>query len=242
MDEKDNILRLNKFIAHCGICNRKQAVDLIKKGEIRVNDSVELHPFYELKPEDKVYYKNKWLTIEEKKVYLLLNKPANIPFSSAEDAKKPTVYELLKKKTDAALKPILPMLDDSCGLMVLTNDSELISRLSEPTSKVKIVYELFLDKPLSEDDWTYFSDKTQNSVNHVSIAGISNISTDNQTILGLETIRTTDKDVKSLFENKGYSILKTDITSLGGLNKKDLKRGWSRFLTEKEVIFLKYFN
>lgn len=242
MDEKDNILRLNKFIAHCGICNRKQAVDLIKKGEIRVNDSVELHPFYELKPEDKVYYKNKWLTIEEKKVYLLLNKPANIPFSSAEDAKKPTVYELLKKKTDAALKPILPMLDDSCGLMVLTNDSELISRLSEPTSKVKIVYELFLDKPLSEDDWTYFSDKAQNSVNHVSIAGISNISTDNQTILGLETIRTTDKDVKSLFENKGYSILKTDITSLGGLNKKDLKRGWSRFLTEKEVIFLKYFN
>lgn len=242
MDEKDNILRLNKFIAHCGICNRKQAVDLIKKGEIRVNDSVELHPFYELKPEDKVYYKNKWLTIEEKKVYLLLNKPANIPFSSAEDAKKPTVYELLKKKTDAALKPILPMLDDSCGLMVLTNDSELISRLSEPTSKVKIVYELFLDKPLSEDDWTYFSDKAQNSVNHVSIAGISNISTDNQTILGLETIRTTDKDVKSLFENKGYSIIKTDITSLGGLNKKDLKRGWSRFLTEKEVIFLKYFN
>ncbi|MBP9197155.1 MAG: hypothetical protein KBF35_05775, partial [Saprospiraceae bacterium] len=97
MSNHESVIRLNKYIAHCGVCNRKQAVELVKKGEILVNDKVETNPFLELNENDRVVYKGKLLVIEEKKVYMLLNKPKDTQYTDIEGVKKPSVATLVKK-------------------------------------------------------------------------------------------------------------------------------------------------
>lgn len=242
MEKEDSILRLNKYIAHAGLCNRKEAVALIKKGEITVNGVVISEPFYEVKDQDVIAYKAKVLKKIEKLVYLLVNKAKNTPIASSVKNTKPSVEDLIKKNVETTLYPAGHFHDESSGLMLMTNDIELIEKLSLKTNKVKAVFELETDKEVTEEDLIYFGKLSKNKDNQPRILGIDQPDADHKNRLGLEMIGGQITDIKEIFAAKGYKLNKIDCTFYGGLTKKDLKRGWSRMLIEKEIIFLKHFN
>jgi len=240
MSNHESVIRLNKYIAHCGVCNRKQAVELVKKGEILVNDKVETNPFLELNENDRVVYKGKLLVIEEKKVYILLNKPKDTQYTDIEGVKKPSVATLVKKTTEVKVFAANPLEESSAGLVVLTNDIEVIAKLSEVDRKMKSVYELQMDKVITEEE--LLSLKSQYCDSIPMITGINSIQDREFPTVGIEILKGTDTSIKSALKDKGYDVTRADRTFFMGLTKKDLKRGWSRHLTEKEVIFLKYFS
>jgi len=240
MSNHENVIRLNKYIAHCGVCNRKEAVELVKKGEILVNDKVETNPFLELMENDRVVYKGKLLVIEEKKVYILLNKPKYTPYTDIVGVKKPSVATLVKKTTEAQVFAANPLEESTSGLLVLTNDKEVIAKLSEIDRKMKSVYELQLDKVITEEELITLKDEYCDKI--PMFTGINVIENREFPTVGVEILNGTDKSIKSVLKEKGYDVTRADRTFFMGLTKKDLKRGWSRHLTEKEVIFLKYFS
>jgi 23S rRNA pseudouridine2605 synthase len=240
MDNQEGVIRLNKYIAHCGVCNRKKAVELVKSGEIMVNGKVETNPFLEMKESDEVAYKGKILVIEEKKVYILMNKPRDTPYNNIEGLKKPSIETLVKKSTVIKVFPAHPLEESTSGLVVLTNDQEVISKLAEPDRRIKSVFECQLDKEIQED--VLQSLRSEYKEKNPLITGIKIIPDREIPTLGIEILRGTDTSMKNVLLEKGFDVVKADRTFFMGLTKKDLKRGWSRPLTEKEVIFLKYFN
>ncbi|MFZ1748662.1 MAG: S4 domain-containing protein [Saprospiraceae bacterium] len=243
MNESTAIMRLNKFVAHCGICTRKQAVDIIKKGWVSVNDTVVLDPFYEVQVSDQVKHKEKIICIEEEKFYFLMNKPKNIPiFTPKEDENQVSATSLLIKKTPVPLFPLLPMDDRTCGLMVFTNDQVLISKLSLPNRMIKSIFEVILSRPVEEEDVTRLQIISKDDAYGLNITGMHFADPEDKTKIGVELLHGYDSDLIRLFTDFGIEVIKCDRTFLTGLTKKDLKRGWSRPLTEKEVIFLKHFN
>ncbi|MBK8669120.1 MAG: rRNA pseudouridine synthase [Saprospiraceae bacterium] len=242
MDSEEEVLRLNKYLAHCGVATRKQAADIIKKGEVSVNDVVELNPFYVLKKEDKVTYKGKVLQKQIKNIYLLLNKPKNCDLWPSEDRHKLSVMDLIKKNTNLPLMPAFPVADSTCGLIVLTNDTELIQKLTHSGKSVKNVFEIVLDKPITQEDLKAFNSAGGLGDSTIKITGANYVNDGDHTCIGMEVWKGTDDDIVKILNSMGYHVKKIDRSFFGGLTKKDLKRGWSRHLTEKEVIFLKYFN
>ncbi len=239
---EDNILRLNKFVAHCGIANRRKAMEIIKAGDIRVNDTAELNPFYELKAEDKVTYKGKILEIEEKKVYILLNKPKNMPIKHQGEHTKPDVMELMKKKTEVKVTAIDSLTEMSAGLLILTNDKEAIEKFKGGNRKVKKVYQVSLNKNITDEDLTKIRSGIDIDGTVFSVLGINHVQDLGVDAIGIEVMKGSDEDIIRVFATLGYEVIKLDRTFYAGMTKKDLKRGWSRFLTEKEVIFLKHFG
>lgn len=234
------IVRLNKYIAHCGICTRKEAVDVIRKGFVAVNGEVELNPFRELLPEDTVTYKGKSVEPKKQFVYILLNKPHKVPFQSALDSEEMvTVRKLLLRLSQESLVPALPTMDTTAGLAVMTNDPGLVARLSDPEHRIKSVYQVQLNKPMEESD----VEKLRLTMGKNScLTGIDFPEPSDRTVLGAELICNTDQWLTSCFVELGYEVNRLDRTFVGGLTKKDLKRGWCRLLTEKEIVFLRYFH
>ncbi|HMR89649.1 MAG TPA: pseudouridine synthase [Saprospiraceae bacterium] len=239
---EDNILRLNKFVAHCGVTNRRKAMEIIKAGEISINNVVELNPFYELKPEDIVTYKGKYLEIAEKKVYLLLNKPKNMPFKHEVASSKPDIAALMKKKVDVSVTPIDALSENSAGLVILTNDKELIEKFKAGERKIKKVFQVSLDKKISEEDLLKIRAGIELNGKLFAVQGVNHVQDLGENEVGIEVMSGTDEDIVQLFATLNYEVQKLDRTFYGGMTKKDLKRGWSRFLTDKEVIFLKHFG
>lgn len=242
-DPQKKGLRLNKFIAYCGIATRSDATAMIKKGEIMVNGTINRTPFYVLTQEDVVTYHGKTLELKQTFVYLLINKPRNTPIFKSADYTKPCVVDFVKKHTSANLLPAFPMTSLCGGLLIMTNDQQLIDRLSNPENKVKSIYHVSLDKKLTEEDCAFFKNEA-NLLHHfprVNQIYFDDTVGENADMV-VETSTGKDEALCSLIETKSYKVLKIDRNSFGNLTKKDLKRGWSRPLTEKEVIFLKYFN
>ena len=239
---EDNVLRLNKFIAHCGVANRRKAMEIIKAGDISINGVPELNPFYELQPDDKVGYKGKILEIAEKMVYLLLNKPKNMPVTHDKEAFKPDIDALMKKKTDIKVAPIDGLSESSAGLLILTNDRELIEKFKDGNRKVKKVFQVSLDKKISDDDLAKIREGIEINGKVFPVLGVNHVQDLGENEVGVEVMTGTDTDIYQLFTTLNYEVLKLDRTFYAGMTKKDLKRGWSRFLNEKEVIFLKHFG
>jgi 23S rRNA pseudouridine2605 synthase len=239
MTESNQILRLNKFVAKSGVCNRKEAVALIKKGSISVNGAILLEPFYEVKPTDVIVYKGKILVQEQNYLYLLLNKPKDVGAEENKLQNKPSISDLIKKLTDQPLSQLFPIEDTSAGLTILSNDTELIRKLNDKPKKSKIVFEIELDKPMDDEQLTAMSRADQSS--GLIITGVARITNKEGNHYGIELAMGTDTNIKQLLSELGFDVLKIDRTFMNGLTKKDLKRGWSRLLTPQEVIFLKYF-
>lgn len=242
METEMAILRLNKFIAHTGLCNRKEAVDIIKKGEITVNGQVLTEPFYAVQPDDVVCYKGNILAIKEKMEYFLINKAKNTPITSSTVSNKPSVSDLIKKNSKALLTPAGHFSDESSGLMLMTNDVDMISKLKNPGNRVKSVFDIETDRDVSQDDIQYFENIVKDQNHNPRILGVDFPDHDNKKRVGVSMIGGSISDISSVFDKINHHIMKVDCTFFGGLTKKDLKRGWSRALTEQEVIFLKHFS
>lgn len=240
-DKGDEKLWLNKFMARSGICSRRKAVELIKAGEVLVNDIVVTNPAYEVLPTDVVKFKGKSLKMEEKKVYVLLNKPKNMVTTMSDELGRPTVMDIVGKRVTERVFPVGRLDRNTTGLLLLTNDGNLAEKLSHPSYKVKKIYHVVLDKPLSQAHLDQIRNGITLDDGPVRVDGIDYVTGKEQNEIGVEIHVGRNRIVRRIFEYFDYHVERLDRVYYAGLTKKDLKRGWCRYLTEKEIIMLRHF-
>ena len=234
--------RLNKYIAHAGVCSRRKAADLVKAGKIKVNGIVEKNPAIEVTDEDKIEYDGKVLKAVTEMVYLLINKPKGVVTTMSDEAGRKTIWDVVKDKVSTRVFPVGRLDMYTTGLLLLTNDGDLTLRLSHPRHQVKKIYQVKLDRALEAKDKLAIEKGLELEDGLAEVDGISYIKGEDKSNVGVEIHMGKNRIVRRLFEHFDYSVEKLDRVYYAGLTKKDLPRGWSRFLTDKEVIMLKHFS
>lgn len=232
-------LRLNKFIANSGICSRREADVLIQHGEIQVNGEVIKELGYKVNKTDKVIYKGKNIN-PEKPVYLLLNKPKDFITTTEDPMDRKTVMHLISNACEERVFPVGRLDRNTTGLLLFTNDGELAAKLSHPSNNVKKIYQVTLNRPLTSNDEKEILEGITLEDGPAKVDDMQVLSKD-RTILGLEIHLGRNRIVRRIFAHFNYEVEALDRVIFAGLDKKDLPRGKYRFLTEKEVIQLKYF-
>lgn len=242
-DEKDTI-RLNLFLSKAGVASRNQSANLIKAGKISVNGEIIKIPYYEVKPDDVVTHNGKVVRIQKKYTYIVINKSAKTPIHAkeiGEDAtRKPSVTDLIKRWTEEELTPLGRPNDTVSGLVVLTDDTELHDKFEKDDHNIKSVYEVSSADSFSDDDLNILNEIPEKLT--FRLLSINRPHPDKPSIIGVETLGGTFQDIVDYFKMKAFTISHIDCTFIAGITKKDLKRGWSRHLAEKEVVFLKHFS
>ncbi|WP_192822535.1 pseudouridine synthase [Rufibacter sp. LB8] len=231
--------RLNRYIANAGICSRREADELIAAGEIKVNGEVVTEMGYRVGPNDTVTYGRKKLN-REKTVYVLLNKPKDFITTTEDPEGRKTVMDLIKNASKERMFPVGRLDRNTTGLLLFTNDGELAQKLTHPSNKISKIYQVELDKPITQDDVKKIQEGLmledgKAEVDEVALLGDSN------KFLGVEIHIGRNRIVRRIFEHLGYDVVTLDRVQYAGLTKKDLPRGNWRFLSEKEVVRLKYF-
>ncbi|MBD8488417.1 rRNA pseudouridine synthase [Echinicola sp. CAU 1574] len=233
-------IRLNKYIANSGICSRRDADKLIEKGEIKVNGEVITELGHRVSLTDKVVYKGKTIN-PEKPVYVLLNKPKDFITTTDDPMNRKTVMHLVQSACDERIFPVGRLDRNTTGLLLFTNDGELASKLSHPSEKIKKIYQVTLDKPIGKSEVEAILEGLTLEDGLVEVDDLQVLSKD-RTILGIEIHVGKNRIVRRIFAHLGFEVVALDRVTYAGLTKKDLSRGQWRFLTEKEVINLKYFK
>ncbi|WP_291780178.1 pseudouridine synthase [Cecembia sp.] len=232
-------IRLNKYISNSGICSRREADNLIQKGFVKINGQVITEMGYKVKPGDKVSYKDKLIN-PEKPVYLLLNKPKDFITTTDDPMERKTVMNLIANACEERVFPVGRLDRNTTGLLLFTNDGELAAKISHPSNNIKKIYQVTLDKAITLGDEKLISEGLELEDGLAKVDDIQVLSKD-RTILGLEIHLGRNRIVRRIFAHLGYEVIALDRVMYAGLDKKDLSRGNYRFLTEKEVIRLKYF-
>lgn len=235
-------MRLNKFIAHSGICSRRKAADLVKGGKIKVNGVQELNPSYDVLETDEVIYQGKTLSPEKKLVYILMNKPKNVVTTTSDEKARKTVLDIVQKKVSERIYPVGRLDKNTTGLLLLTNDGDLAKKLSHPSHNVKKRYHVFLDKPVPVEHMDLIKKglELEDGLAIIDRADYIPETTPDQVSVDLHIGK--NRIVRRIFESLGYEVLKLDRVYYAGLTKKNLPRGWFRPLTKKEIIMLKHFS
>ena len=234
--------RLNKYVAHCGVASRRKASALIQAGEIAVNGQVVRSPGHRLDPDqDVVTYKGAVLTPEEKKVYLLLNKPRDVITTSSDERGRRTVLDLIKN-VDLRIYPVGRLDRDTTGLLLLTNDGDLAKKLSHPRYRVRKIYHVLLDKAVTKKDLQAIASGLELEDGQAIVDKVSHVRSAARNEVGIEIHMGKNRIVRRIFEHLGYQVVRLDRVYYAGLTKKDLPRGRYRNLTEREVIMLKHFS
>ncbi len=231
-------IRLNRFIANAGVCSRREADNLIKQGKITVNGEVVKDMGVKVLRSDKVEFEGKPL-IPEKKVYILLNKPKNTVTTSRDPQGRRTVIDLVKDATKERVYPVGRLDRNTTGVLMFTNDGDMAKKLAHPSSEIKKIYHVFLDKPLAEADFEAISKGLELEDGLIKPDQLSYPEEDDKTQVGIEIHSGKNRIVRRIFEHKGYKVEKLDRVFFAGLTKKGLQRGYWRLLTEKEINFLK---
>lgn len=235
--EKDEI-RLNKYIANSGACSRRDADIYIQSGNVKVNNIVVTEMGYLVKPGDVVNFDGATIT-PEKKEYILLNKPKNFTTSLDEGQEFRNVLELVKGSTTSKIAPVGRMDKNTTGLLLFTNDTDMIRKFGLPNQKSSKIYQVSLDKNLKFEDLEKIAGGVTLDGHRLYVGEISYIDDQPKTEIGLNLRTANVKVVRSIFENFGYNVLKIDRVSFAGLTKKNLPRGNWRYLTEQEIINLR---
>lgn len=231
-----NEIRLNKYISNSGVCSRRDADIYIQSGNVKVNGQPVIEMGYMVKPGDVVNFDGVNL-IPEKKEYVLLNKPKN--FTTSTDEKERHVFELLKTLNASNFQPIGRMDKNTTGLLVLTNDNDLVTKYNKPNQKSTKVYQVSLDKNLKFEDLEKINTGVTLDNHRLYVEEVSYIEKEPKTEIGLKLRTANVKVVRAIFESFGYNVLKIDRVAFAGLTKKNLPRGTWRFLTQQEIINLK---
>lgn len=241
-------MRLNQFIAHSGMCSRRKADELIKSGKIKINGEVIVSMGVVVNENDVVTCDDKEL-VPEKKVYVLLNKPKGYITSTADDMERQTVIDLIIPQIRKATKndtlriyPVGRLDRNTTGLLLITNDGELTQALSHPSFEVAKVYFATLDRPLDVDDYDKIAEGLELEDGKVTVDEVAYADPLERTKIGLALHSGRNRIVRRIFEHLGYDVVKLDRVMYASLTKKDLPRGKWRFLTEKEIIRLRYFS
>ncbi len=240
IEEKNGTIRLNRFIANSGICSRRDADELIEAGQITVNGEVITEMGHQVKPTDVIKYGNKLLT-REKMAYLLLNKPKDYITTTEDPQERKTVMNLIEGACKERIYPVGRLDRNTTGLILFTNDGELASKLTHPSNNVEKMYQVEIDKPLTEEHYQAILKGITLEDGEIKADSLG-IVTPDAMVIGIQIHSGRNHIVRRIFAHLGYDVLKLDRTVFAGLNKKDLPRGKYRFLTEKEVIKLKYLS
>jgi 23S rRNA pseudouridine2605 synthase len=239
--EMEEPMRLNKFLAHCGIAARRQAAEYVKKGMVTVNGATENNPSYTVQPNDEVRFKGEVVRLEARKVYILMNKPRDIITTSSDEKGRRTVLDIIGNKVEERIFPVGRLDRMTSGLLLLTNDGDLAKKLSHPSHKVQKVYHVTLDKPFHKADF----EKVQKGLAlEDGLAMVDSLhyieGKKDELEIGIHIGK--NRIVRRIFEHLGYEVVKLDRTYYAGLTKKDIGRGHFRHLTEQEVVMLKHFK
>ncbi len=234
-------MRLNKYIAHCGICSRRQAADDVKAGLVSVNGQVVTEPGVEVQPTDRIAYKGQEVRPENRKVYILMNKPKNVITTADDERGRTTVLDMLKGKIRERVYPVGRLDRDTTGLLLLTNDGDLAQKLAHPRHKVVKVYKATLDRSLALKDLEAIRAGLDLEDGKAEVDNIFYYE-DKKSEVGIEIHIGKNRIVRRIFEHLGYTVVALDRVFYAGLTKKDLPRGQFRRLTEKEIIQLKHFT
>ncbi|WP_435357150.1 pseudouridine synthase [Emticicia sp. SJ17W-69] len=234
----NDTIRLNRYISNAGIASRRDADELIASGQITVNGKEITEMGYKVKPDDVVKYGKKILN-REKLVYLLLNKPKDFITTTEDPDERRTVMDLVKNACPERIYPVGRLDRNTTGLLLLTNDGELAEKLSHPSNEIKKIYQAELDKPISIEDFEAISNGIELEDGFIKPDELALVTPDAE-VVGIKIHSGKNRIVRRIFESLGYEVMKLDRTTYAGLDKKDLPRGKWRFLTEKEVIRLKY--
>lgn len=233
---------LNKYIAHCGICARRDAALLVREGKVRVNNVVVTEPGFKLTDNDEVTISGKKLFPARNLVYILLNKPKDFITTSEDTHGRKTVMDLVKSATNERIYPIGRLDRNTTGVLLLTNDGELTQKLSHPSFEVRKTYEVKLDKPLTKAHFDKILAGVKLEDGMVYIDALAFADAKDKSIIGIEIHSGRNRVVRRIFESLGYDVRNLDRVMFANLTKKNVDRGKWRFLKEKEVRLLKFMN
>ena len=233
---------LNKYIAHAGICSRRDAAELVREGRVKVNGEVVTEPGHKVTDKDKVTFNNKTLFRAQNLVYILLNKPKDYITTADDPQGRKTVLELVKGATNERIYPVGRLDRNTTGVLLLTNDGELAQKLTHPSFEVKKMYEVKLDKPLDKKDFEKILKGVTLEDGPVRADALAYADTKDKSIIGIELHSGRNRIVRRLFEFLGYDVRNLDRVMFANLTKKNVERGKWRFLKDKEVRLLKYMN
>ena len=230
-------IRLNKFIANSGICSRREADKYIEAGVITVNNIPIKKLGHKINPTDLVKFNGEKITLDTYR-YILLNKPKNYSLKDGMP-KHRSVSALIKNACKEAVVPINKLNNLETGILLFTNDRELIKKLNNPVKKIKTIYHITLNKVLTESDLNHLIKGVMLNGKKKSLDLISYVTNKKKNEIGVENSRGDIKLIKQLFEKYGYRIIKLDRVYFAGLTKKDLPKKHYRHLSEKEINILK---
>jgi 23S rRNA pseudouridine2605 synthase len=233
-------VRINKYIAHAGLCARRKADDFIRQGRIYINGEIMNQVGYRVKPTDVVTVDGANVKPTKKYVYILLNKPRNVISTSEDEQGRRTVMDLITPLTEERVYPVGRLDRDTTGLVLLTNDGELAQRLAQPSHEVRKIYEITLDKPLEESDLALIRNTVTLEDGEVPVHRLEFVHDSPPNVVGMEISNGRNRIVRRLFEHLGYRVTKLDRVKYAMLTKKGLPRGKCRFLDVREINMLKY--
>ncbi len=235
----DGTMRLNKYLAHAGISSRREADELIKNGMVTVDGEVITEMGYKVKPGQEVRFGGE-IIYPEKKVYVLLNKPKNYITTTKDERNRKTVMELVREPAKKyRIFPVGRLDRKTTGVLLLTNDGDLAKKLTHPKHKVQKLYHVVLDRNLKQQDLQKIREGLKLDDGMIYVDDISYIKGAPHSEVGVLIHSGRNRIVRRIFEHLGYDVKKLDRVSFAGLTKKGLERGQWRYLTDKEVNFLK---
>ena len=231
-------IRLNKFLANAGICSRREADEFIQAGVVSVNGEVVTELGTKIKRTDEIKFHDQPVNLE-KKVYVLLNKPKDCVTTSDDPQQRKTVMDLVKNVCPERIYPVGRLDRNTTGVLLLTYDGDLASKLTHPKFLKKKVYHVYLAKNVTAHDMQQIAEGIELEDGEIHADAIEYASDTDKSQVGIEIHSGKNRIVRRIFEHLGYRVVKLDRVQFAGLTKKNLRRGDWRFLTEKEVEMLR---
>ncbi len=231
-------IRLNKYMSNAGICSRREADEFIQQGLVKVNGEVVTELGTKITHSDVVEYDEKVVTLQSK-CYILLNKPKDCVTTSDDPNGRLTVMDLVKGACPERIYPVGRLDRNTTGVLLLTNDGDLASKLTHPKYVKKKIYHVWCDRDISEDDMQRIADGIELEDGPIHADAISYATETDRNQAGIEIHSGRNRIVRRIFESLGYHVTKLDRVYFAGLTKKNLPRGRWRYLTQEEVNYLK---
>ena len=236
------LMPLNKYIAHTGICGRREAAELVKKGLVKVNGQAITEPGYKVSSTDEISVNGKKAFLAKNLVYILLNKPKDYITTTDDPQGRKTVLDIIGRATTERVYPVGRLDRNTSGVLLLTNDGELAQKLTHPSNEIKKVYHVTLNKELAKKDFDKILGGVTLEDGVASVDVLAYADMKDKTQIGVEIHSGRNRIVRRIFEALGYDVRNLDRVIFAGLTKKNIERGKFRFLSEKEVRDLKHFG
>jgi 23S rRNA pseudouridine2605 synthase len=236
------LMPLNKFVAHAGICGRREAAEMVKKGLVKINGVLITEPGHKVSPKDEVSVNGKKAFPAKNLVYILINKPKDYITTTHDPQGRKTILDLIRNATPERVYPVGRLDRNTSGVLLLTNDGELSQKLTHPSNDIKKVYAITLNKVLEKKDFDQILKGVKLEDGMASVDALAYADIKDKSILGVEIHSGKNRIVRRIFEALGYDVKHLDRVIFAGLTKKNVERGKWRFLNEKEVRDLKYFG